>query len=108
MGIISDIKLQKFARLAVDRCVRNGALKGSARPNKLRKENTATLVPCTGNADDARPGLIALGRQGLEKALREERRLGKSGHWSYDLNRHIALVQALENANKLIKPKKRE
>ena len=30
----------------------------------------------------------------LAKALRTERRLGRAGHWTYDLNRHIALVQA--------------
>ena len=108
MGIISDIKLQKFARLAVDRCVRDGALKGSARPNKLRKENTAMPLRHTNSADHAQPGIIALGRQGLEKALREERRLGRSGHWSYDLNHHISLAQALESAKILAKSKKRE
>lgn len=30
----------------------------------------------------------------LAEALRRERRLGRAGHWSYDLNRHIALAQA--------------
>ena len=30
----------------------------------------------------------------LARALRETRRLGRAGHWSYDLNRHIALAQA--------------
>lgn len=30
----------------------------------------------------------------LRKALREERRRGQAGHWSYDLNRHIALAEA--------------
>lgn len=32
----------------------------------------------------------------LERALRAERRLGKAGHWTYDLNRHISLVAALK------------
>lgn len=31
----------------------------------------------------------------LERALRTERRRGKSGHWCYDLNRHLALSRAL-------------
>ena len=30
----------------------------------------------------------------LERALRAERRRARSGHWTYDLNRHIALRQA--------------
>jgi len=31
----------------------------------------------------------------LSRALRAERRRGRAGHWTYDLNRHIALSQAL-------------
>jgi len=31
----------------------------------------------------------------LSSALREERRRGIAGHWAYDLNRHLALTQAL-------------
>ena len=30
----------------------------------------------------------------LAHAMREERRRGRMGHWTYDLNRHIALAQA--------------
>jgi hypothetical protein len=30
----------------------------------------------------------------LERALRAERHRARSGHWTYDLNRHIALHQA--------------
>ena len=30
----------------------------------------------------------------LERALRAERKRARSGHWTYDLNRHIALRQA--------------
>jgi hypothetical protein len=30
----------------------------------------------------------------LERALRGERQKARSGHWTYDLNRHIALRQA--------------
>ncbi|MDQ0324559.1 hypothetical protein J2R99_000408 [Rhodopseudomonas julia] len=32
----------------------------------------------------------------LKCALRAERRKGRAGHWSYDLNRHIALKTALK------------
>ncbi len=31
----------------------------------------------------------------LERALRGERRRGRAGHWSYDVNRHAALARAL-------------
>jgi len=30
----------------------------------------------------------------LARALRAERMRGRAGHWTYDLNRHIALMQA--------------
>jgi hypothetical protein len=30
----------------------------------------------------------------LSRALRAARRRGRAGHWTYDLNRHIGLVQA--------------
>lgn len=32
----------------------------------------------------------------LKRALRSERQLGRAGHWSYDLNRHFGLLQALK------------
>ncbi len=32
----------------------------------------------------------------LRKALRSERSRGRGGHWSYDLNRHLALAEALK------------
>lgn len=31
----------------------------------------------------------------LARALRAERSRGRAGHWTYDMNRHIALKQAL-------------
>jgi Family of unknown function (DUF6477) len=31
----------------------------------------------------------------LTRALRAERRRGRAGHWTYDMNRHIALMQAI-------------
>jgi hypothetical protein len=32
----------------------------------------------------------------LKRALRSQRQLGRAGHWSYDLNRHFGLLQALK------------
>ena len=32
----------------------------------------------------------------LARALRVERARGRAGHWTYDLNRHIGLLQALK------------
>lgn len=32
--------------------------------------------------------------QALARALRSERNRGRAGHWTYDLNRHIGLLQA--------------
>ena len=31
----------------------------------------------------------------LAQALRTQRRLGRSGHWTYDLDRHMGLAEAL-------------
>jgi hypothetical protein len=33
------------------------------------------------------------------RAIRQERQLGRGGHWAYDLNRHIALLQKLRAAD---------
>jgi hypothetical protein len=32
----------------------------------------------------------------LARALRAERARGRAGHWTYDLNRHMGLLQALK------------
>lgn len=32
----------------------------------------------------------------IKRALRSQRQLGRAGHWSYDLNRHFGLLQALK------------
>jgi hypothetical protein len=42
------------------------------------------------NSAGARRRIVAR----LARALRAERMRGRAGHWSYDLNRHIALSQA--------------
>ena len=41
----------------------------------------------------------------LARALRKERNRGRAGHWTYDLNRHIALAQAYAGERKLLTPR---
>jgi hypothetical protein len=43
-----------------------------------------------GDSDKEQRRLLAR----LARALRSERNRGRAGHWTYDLNRHIALAQA--------------
>lgn len=38
----------------------------------------------------------------LARALRAERNRGRAGHWTYDLNRHIALAQAYTAERRLL------
>ena len=40
----------------------------------------------------------------LGRALRAERNRGRAGHWTYDLNRHIALSQAYVAERRLLTP----
>lgn len=47
-------------------------------------------------AMDAPPPERALTRLRLRRLLERERLRGAARHWSYDLNRHIALKQALD------------
>ncbi len=75
---------------AFDGVVRAGAAHYDRRrhlPALIRVE------PGAAGADDAAETrhIVAL----LERALRAERNRARSGHWTYDLNRHIALHQAL-------------
>ena len=39
----------------------------------------------------------------LRRILERERLKGCRNHWSYDLNRHIALAQALDRLQKLVR-----
>lgn len=45
--------------------------------------------------DAAGPSLDKAILTRLRRALRAERLRGRAGHWTYDLNRHVALLQAL-------------
>lgn len=43
----------------------------------------------------------------LSRAARAERTRGRAGHWSYDLNRHIGLVQAIRAETALLRDARR-
>lgn len=53
----------------------------------------ARAMPAELESDDPNVARDIIAR--LERALRAERRRGNAGHWTYDMNRHIALMQAL-------------
>jgi Family of unknown function (DUF6477) len=79
----------RLARDAISRTVKAGAgAYDRARdlPALIRLDPFARLVD---NAESL-VGIVAR----LERALRAERNRARSGHWTYDLNRHIALRQA--------------
>lgn len=46
-------------------------------------------------ADEPAPRQAVIAR--LRRALRIERQRGRAGHWAYDLNRHMGLLQALKS-----------
>jgi hypothetical protein len=45
---------------------------------------------------------LALGR--IDRLIERERLKGLAGHWSYDLNRHIALKQAVQELRAFVDP----
>jgi hypothetical protein len=60
-----------------------------------RSRHLARLLPLgpaeiADDSDAARREVLAK----LSRALRAERSRGRAGHWTYDLNRHLALSQA--------------
>lgn len=69
-----------------------------------RKRHLARLIPLMpGEIDDQRPAARRAILARLARALRAERNRGRAGHWTYDLNRHIALKQALVAERALIR-----
>ncbi len=48
---------------------------------------------------------VVLGK--LRRALRAERQRGRAGHWAYDLNRHLALLDAIRHETALMKQRVR-
>jgi hypothetical protein len=60
-----------------------------------RRRHLARLIPLMpGELEDRRPATRRAILTRLARALRAERNRGRAGHWTYDLNRHIALKQA--------------
>ena len=74
---------------AIQRTIRAGA-ENYERARDLPK--LARLDPTDFSADTIEGIETILSRLG--RALRAERNRARSGHWTYDLNRHIALRQA--------------
>jgi hypothetical protein len=64
-------------------------------PSDERDAELARLLPLwpAEIADNSPAGLARLAAK-LERALKDERRRGRAGHWSYDLARHAALLAA--------------
>jgi hypothetical protein len=74
---------------AVERSVRAGM-----GPYRRERQLPALIAldPAALSEESVAAGQMILSR--LRRALRAERRRAKAGHWTYDLNRHIALRQA--------------
>ena len=77
------------ARLAVTSTIKAGA---RAYDRQRDLPGLIRLDPFAAVADDV-DGISRIVAR-LERALRAERCRARSGHWTYDLNRHIALRQA--------------
>jgi len=60
-----------------------------------RSRHLPRVLPLmAGHCDGPEPDTTRLIVRRLAQELRRERRLGRAGHWTYDLNRHMALTQA--------------
>jgi hypothetical protein len=77
------------AKIALDQTIRAGA---SSYDRTRDLSALIRLDPWAEIADTAEAVGAIVAR--LERALRAERSRARSGHWTYDLNRHIALRQA--------------
>ena len=64
------------------------------------------IDPADLNCLDSRAQRAILAR--LARALRSERNRGRAGHWTYDLNRHIALRQAYAAERRMLKAEARD
>ncbi len=77
----------------------NLAIKATVKAGLKHYDRVSHLPGLIGIDPDALSGSEAIPKKAilarLNRALRAERQRAKSGHWAYDLNRHIALRQAL-------------
>ncbi len=89
-GNLPGRALEAGAAAAVEATVRAGAIlyrRSVHLPRLLR------LFPSEIPTEEPAATRFIVARLGC--AARQERRRARSGHWAYDLNRHIALMQAL-------------
>lgn len=86
---ISGEHLDRRAARAFGQIVRAGTI------TYRRAIHLPRLIPMIPSelADSSPAMRLAILRR-LARALRSERNRGRSGHWTYDLNRHIGLAQA--------------
>ncbi len=77
----------------VRRALRESLFEGCRQYDRTRHLPRVIPVAPEEIADLSASGRTAILRK-LARALRAERNRGRSGHWTYDLNRHIALRQA--------------
>jgi hypothetical protein len=63
------------------------------RPYDRRRELPRVLPLWPHELDDESPQSRRLILSNLRRALRAERRRGISGHWTYDLSRHVELLR---------------
>ncbi len=82
-------EMRRPARRAVEADVARGAAL------YVRARHLPRVLPLmAGQCDGPEPDTTRLIVRRLAQALRRERALGRAGHWTYDLNRHMALTQA--------------
>lgn len=87
-------RLDDALRRGAARAARDTVRAGAERYDRARHlPRLIRAVPGEFEGDDAATGAAIVAR--LTHALAAERRRARGGHWSYDLNRHIALMQAL-------------
>lgn len=85
----SPARLARSARSAAFGVIRDGA-RAYERARCLPRVLPMIAGDCHGPEPETTRQIV----RKLADALRRERRLGRAGHWAYDLNRHIALAQA--------------
>lgn len=69
--------------------------------NYERSKDLAKLLPLWPKelADETMKGTETIIKK-IRQAIRLERKNGRLGHWSYNLNRHVALINALKEETK--------
>jgi hypothetical protein len=94
--------LARYARGSVDRLTKAGC------EAYRRERHLPGLIPIEADriaAPDLETHRSILAK--LARALRAERNRGRAGHWTYDLNRHIGLLQAYAAERRLLSERTR-